>query len=160
VSNEEQNPTIVIAEDERPDVGRLLTILLRQTQASLDMLNQAVASGESKPDNPNIGRDKRVLKALRALRQKIKTGADLTPVESGYLDDFMYDATEHQDPEYVQEIEDAKEEAGEEFDPECELSEEAQSVYELQQLEQPLRALQLRLRAANYPATDWYKDQP
>jgi len=59
------------------------------------MLLDAVKTGESKPDNPNIAEDRRVLGYLNPLRKKIQTGEgdlELSAAEAGQLDKLLKDA--------------------------------------------------------------------
>jgi hypothetical protein len=161
--NEEQKPTITVTADEGHWLGRLLTILKCQTEESLQMLLGAVRTGESKPDNPNIDRDRRVLGYLKPLHKKIAfASADVTlsAVEAGQLDKLIEDARENQDYEYTQEIEEAKEDAeamGEEFS-EYDLSDEARLVYELQEIVRILRPLSQRLEAGKFTWPKEYED--
>src|SRR5262245_34538472 len=90
--NEEQKPTITVTWDECHWLGRLLTILKCEYEDSLAMLEGAVRTGESKPDNPNIGEDKRVLGYLKPLHKKIafaKGDVELSAVEAGQVDKLI-----------------------------------------------------------------------
>jgi hypothetical protein len=88
-------PTITLTDSERGWAGELLTKLKMEHEETLQMLEDAVRTGESKSDNPNIAEAKRVLGYLKPLRAKIETGKgalELTAVEAGQLDKLLRDA--------------------------------------------------------------------
>jgi len=109
-------PTIVLTNSERVWVGELLTKLKFEAGRALEMLSEAVESGETTPDNENIAEHKRVLGYLKPLLKKIRIGEgdlELTAVEAGQLEKLLRDAENwfySLEGECAAEVEEAQEE--------------------------------------------------
>jgi hypothetical protein len=139
--------TIKLTDGERVRVGELLTILKFEQERILQMLRDAVGTGESKPDNPNIAEGKRVLGYLKPLLAKIESGEgdlELTAVEAGQLDKLLCEAENLRDSwetECGEELEEVQKQGLDD----CELSEEARRYKELDGILDILRPLSKRL---------------
>jgi hypothetical protein len=85
---------IILSDNERVWAGELLAKLILDYQDMLMMLDAAVITGESKPDNPNIAEGKRVLGYLEPLFKKIETSEgdlELSTTEAGQLGKLIND---------------------------------------------------------------------
>ena len=124
------------------------------------MLLDAVKTGESKPDNPNIAEDRRVLGYLNPLRKKIQTGEgdlELSAAEAGQLDKLLDNAQSSLECAPV-EVMDELEEAREQGLDEEELSDEARAYRELKDILNILRPLSNRLDEAKFEWPKQYED--
>src|SRR6516164_5942636 len=140
-------PALTLTDSEQGLVAELLTTLEIEEQRTLEMLREAIETGETKSDNVNIAEAKRTLDYLRALLKKIKTGKgdlELTAVEAGQLDKLFSDAQNLRDcweSECAKELEEAQEQGlGD-----CKLGEEARRYKELDDILDTLRPLSKRL---------------
>jgi hypothetical protein len=139
--------TITLTDSERTWASELLAKLMLDNETSLQMLNKAVRTGESKPNNPNIAECRRVLGYLYPLFNKLENGngeIDLSAIEAAQLDKLINDArTALQDAEseLMNELEEAREQDLEDE----ELRDEAQAFKELENILNLLWPLSKRL---------------
>jgi hypothetical protein len=149
--NDEQ--TITLTDSERTWARELLAKLILDNETSLQMLEKAVKTGESKPDNPNIAEHKRVLGYLEPLFNKLENGEgalELSATEAGQLDKLISDAQTL--VEYIEsEIKD-------ELDEDDQLSDEAQEYKELENILNLLWPLSKRLNEAKFTWPKRYQD--
>jgi hypothetical protein len=149
--NDEQ--TITLTNSERGWAGELCAKLLLDNETSLRMLEKAVKTGESKPNNPNIAEHKRVLDYLEPLFNKLENGEgeiELSAIEAGELDKLINDAQttlEYTELDFMDELQEACEQDLEDE----ELSDEAQAFKEPENIFDILSPLAKRLGEGKFP---------